>query len=544
MFSKKKSSSTPKSLASNMRDNLSSPALSSVQDAPEEEEDVRHAFANAREDEQHGLEGLWDTLSRDKSASQGLAAMAQDLLEEEEGELSLAGSASRSQSVASHSRHGVPGANGRPASASPSMFRWGSGGRQRDTWQAEQAVRRRKQNERARQLANAWEVQQRQERAWKNRHAQLVEQNAAIRERQARVHAREMKPFVVCEEGPLRGRILYEPLEVTQEVMQERREMRKKITRCARQRKQDVEDYITHVSTTRAAPDFDADRKEFEKLVREAVESREIFDILLAEREAAQAEALRKQELVELRERRRERQAQAAAEEKKRRELVHNERLRASFGMTLIEQVGAVENMRGFGVRIVRPNQPTTVLIGSRREKIKVARLMKTLRGEAFPRIADTLVKKFFTVQVIPAEGQSKFVESADSFAGAYRLRIRYSDVRQVHAKKRSEDDGDDDLMDEGPKWTGPMRLKPIVLRITGSDGYLGVWTEQPLPAEEAGFQNNVLFPYRGVLETDAVPPAEDGVDDVIDIRGVEPSEAAEPVQDKYDFEFVKRATA
>ena len=303
------------------------------------------------------------------------------------------------------------------------------------------------------------------------------------------------------------------------------------------------QDYITHVSTTRSAPDYDADRREFEKLVREAIESRDIFDLLFVEKEAAKADAQRKQELHELREQRRQRRDEAAAEELKKREQVHQERLRANFGMTLIEQVGAVENMRDYGIRIRRASQPTTVLIGSRRSKVKVPRLLKTLRGEAFPRIADTRVMRFFTVQVIPAEGQCKFIESADSFAGAYRLRIRYSDVRMVAAKKRKEDD-DEDLMDEGPKWTGPMRTKPIILRITGSDGYLGVWTEKQVPADQAAMQNNVLCPYRGVLETDTVPPAEDGVGDLIDIRGVDPSESAVPVQDQFNFEFVKRLPA
>jgi hypothetical protein len=295
------------------------------------------------------------------------------------------------------------------------------------------------------------------------------------------------------------------------------------------------------VSNTRSAPDYDADRREFEKLVREAIESREIFDLLFVEKEAAKADAQRQQDLQELREQRCQRREEAAAEELKKREQVHQERLRANFGMTLIEQVGAVENMRDYGIRILRPSQPTTVLIGSRRSKVKVPRLLKTLRGEAFPRIADTKVMRFFTVQVIPAEGQCKFIESADSFAGAYRLRIRYSDVRQVAAKKRKGDDNDEDYVDEGSAWTGPMRIKPIILRISGSDGYLGVWTEKKVPADQAALQNNVLCPYRGVLETDPVPPAEDGVGDLIDIRGVDPSESAVPVQDKFDFEFVKR---
>ena len=139
--------------------------------------------------------------------AEGLADLAQELLEEEEAKLFLTDSPSRPQSAASHLGHGSAdgevrgGRMVRPVSASPSMWARDTVGKRRDTWQAEQAMRRRKQEERGRQLAQACEVHKRLQLAWEQRHAQLAQQNALIREKQERVHARERKPFVVCEEG-------------------------------------------------------------------------------------------------------------------------------------------------------------------------------------------------------------------------------------------------------------------------------------------------------------------------------------------------------
>ena len=130
------------------------------------------------------------------------------------------------------------------------------------------------------------------------------------RDHQEVVHARERRPFYICEsqhveETPhkhLHGRILYERLELSEATMQKRKEMRQKISRKAKQRQTDLEDYIKAVSSTRAAPDFDADRKEFEKFVREAVESRDAFDLFVAQREAVKAGAVRKHEEEQQRE--------------------------------------------------------------------------------------------------------------------------------------------------------------------------------------------------------------------------------------------------
>jgi hypothetical protein len=170
--------------------------------------EVGYALANAREADALPRGVRRERLSNIAAAAEGLADLAQELLEEEEAELFLTDSPSRPQSAASHLDHGSAekGIRGgrvvRPVSASPSMWARGTVGKRRDTWQAEQAMRRRKQEERGRQLAQACEVRKRQQLAWEQRHAHLAQQNALIREKQERVHARERKPFVVCDEGP------------------------------------------------------------------------------------------------------------------------------------------------------------------------------------------------------------------------------------------------------------------------------------------------------------------------------------------------------
>ena len=169
--------------------------------------EVGYALANAREADALPGEVRRERLSNNTAAAEGLADMAQELLEEEEAELFLTDSPSRPQSAASHLGHGSAdggvsrGRMVRPVSASPSIWARGTVGKRRDTWQAEQAMRWTKQEERGRQLAQACEVRKRMQLAWEQRHAHLAQQNALIREKQERVHARERKPFVVCDEG-------------------------------------------------------------------------------------------------------------------------------------------------------------------------------------------------------------------------------------------------------------------------------------------------------------------------------------------------------
>jgi len=190
------------------------------------------------------------------------------------------------------------------------------------------------------------------------------------------------------------------------------------------------------------------------------------------------------------------------------------------------------------GIRIIRPDTPATVLIGDRRHKVKVPRLLKTSRGASFPHIADTISRKNYIVQVIPVN--CRFVDSADAFAGPYRLRIRYNDIYEVQKKKVDGEEPDEDD-DDAPKFNGPMRLQPITLRITGSDGYLGVWTEEPVEESQAKFDNNLYYCYRGILETGQVPEAEYGIQDTIQLRGVDGSERADVVEDGFDLEFLAR---
>ena len=284
----------------------------------------------------------------------------------------------------------------------------------KDAWQLQQIERRKRQAELTRQLAQACDVRRRQEGYTKRRLQVLAAQNEEVRFAQEQVHLREMKPFVPCKgkppspyraEGHLKGRILYEPLEISNATKQERRLMRQVITRRARQRQHDLEDYLAHFRSSKATPD-ENERKEFERLVREAVESRDAFDAFVAQRENAKVELAHKQEAEQRREQRRLVLEQKAADSRKERQALHEQRLRENFGMgvetsvgTLIEQCGAVENMREFGIRIVRPDTPTTMMIGQRRHKVKVPRLLKTSRGASFPHIADTVVRKNFTIQ-------------------------------------------------------------------------------------------------------------------------------------------------
>ena len=228
--------------------------------------------------------------------------------------------------------------------------------------------------------------------------------------------------------------------------------------------------------------------------------------------------------------------------EKKLRIAVHEGHLVARHGMEIVEQVelakvGVSENLQRFGVRIRRPGTPETVKIGSRRlGRVKVPRMLVTSRGESFPKIVHTIVSQSFIIQVLPVEGRCKFLESKDCFVGAYKLRIRYHDIIKYEPKRGTEaaadEDPEGDEEDSEPLWQGPMRQKPIVLRIAGSDGYLGVWTEQPVGDAAVKFKDGLIYSYRGVLETDTVPEAELGIEDSLHVRGVNGSERADTQED------------
>ena len=266
------------------------------------------------------------------------------------------------------------------------------------------------------------------------------------------------------------------------------------------------------------------------------VASRPAFEQHAAEQKAKQDRVQRSQEKQLLEARRLNEQQRHDEEAAKERAARHEERLR-NLKMTIPEQQSAAQDLRGFGVPIRRPGSPETVLIGSRRlGRVKAPRLLKTSRGASFPAVADTKVMKSFIVQVMPDRG-SRWMEANECFAGAFRLRIRYKDIAEV-----SESDDDGRLGGEdGPRFTGAMRRKPIRLRIQGSDGYLGVWTEKPVDAAAAKWENHVEYRFRGVLETDVVPEAERGIQDFLRICGVDGTEKANAVEDVFELEFLQQ---
>ena len=266
------------------------------------------------------------------------------------------------------------------------------------------------------------------------------------------------------------------------------------------------------------------------------VASRPAFEQHAAEQKAKQDRVQRSQEKQLLEARRLNEQQRHDEEAAKERAARHEERLR-NLKMTIPEQQSAAQDLRGFGVPIRRPGSPETVLIGSRRlGRVKAPRLLKTSRGASFPAVADTKVMKSFIVQVMPGRG-SRWMEANECFAGAFRLRIRYKDIAEV-----SESDDDGRLGGEdGPRFTGAMRRKPIRLRIQGSDGYLGVWTEKPVDAAAAKWENHVEYRFRGVLETDVVPEAERGIQDSLRICGVGGTEKANAVEDVFELEFLQQ---
>ena len=267
------------------------------------------------------------------------------------------------------------------------------------------------------------------------------------------------------------------------------------------------------------------------------VASRPAFEQHAAEQKAKQDRVRRSQEKQLLEARRLNEQQRHDEEAAKERAARHEERLR-NLKMTIPEQQSAAQDLRGFGVPIRRPGSPETVLIGSRRlGRVKAPRLIKTSRGASFPAVADTKVMKSFIVQVMPAHESCRWMEANECFAGAFRLRIRYKDIAEV--PKRDDDSrlGGED----GPRFTGAMRRKPIRLRIQGSDGYLGVWTEKPVDAAAAKWEHEVEYRFRGVLETDMVPEAERGIQDFLRICGVDGTEKANAVEDAFELEFLQQ---
>jgi hypothetical protein len=85
------------------------------------------------------------------------------------------------------------------------------------------------------------------------------------------------------------------------------------------------------------------------------------------------------------------------------------------------------------------------------------------------------------------------------------------------------------------------MRLNPIMLRITGSDGYLGEWREHPVSQAEVVCENKLNYPYHGILETDRVSDAKYDTFDSMQLSGVDGSERAVEVSEDFDFESVER---
>jgi hypothetical protein len=127
------------------------------------------------------------------------------------------------------------------------------------------------------------------------------------------------------------------------------------------ERKRDVDEYVRQFASTLSAPDYEAERRELEKMVREAIQSREVFDAYRKDLEAARALVLRKLRLEERKRAAAEERIAAAALVREQRVAVHKEALRATpFRMVHIEQVAAVQNLKDFGVRIsrLRPHAP------------------------------------------------------------------------------------------------------------------------------------------------------------------------------------------
>ena len=428
-----------------------------------------------------------------------------------------------------------------------------------DRWQSEQADRAQRQAERTRQLARACQVRDRADAAWNQRHKQLAQENKTIRSKQELIHAHEASPFVKAKTGTFRGndpvlrrprvgtayteeRWMYAGLQKTDAVKRARAEARERRLQKAQQLAEDLIAWRTHVISANPVENAAAERREFGKLVALAVASPEAFAKFEAELEREKRAVLRRQELQQRDQQRRLALEDQATEEKKLRIAVHEGHLVARHGMEIVEQVelakvGVSENLQRFGVRIRRPGTPETVKIGSRRlGRVKVPRMLVTSRGESFPKIVHTIVSQSFIIQVLPVEGRCKFLESKDCFVGAYKLRIRYHNIIKYEPKRGTEaaadEDPEGDEEDSQPLWQGPMRQKPIVLRIAGSDGYLGVWTEQPVGDAAVKFKDGLIYSYRGVLETDTVPEAELGIEDSLHVRGVNDSERADTQED------------
>ena len=116
------------------------------------------------------------------------------------------------------------------------------------------------------------------------------------------------------------------------------------------ERKREVDEYVRQFASTLSAPDYEAERRELEKMVREAVQAREAFDAYRNDLEAARALVTRKQRLEERKREAAEERSAAAALVREQRVALHKETLRATpFRMVHLEQVAAVQNLKDFG---------------------------------------------------------------------------------------------------------------------------------------------------------------------------------------------------
>lgn len=127
-------------------------------------------------------------------------------------------------------------------------------------------------------------------------------------------------------------------------------------------------------------------------------------------------------------------------------------------------------------------------------------------------------------LQVIPT---GKYDSGIEGFVGGYRLRVRYSSLKE---KVRGQ--GSQKLI----VYEGVSRQRPIKVRVKGSDGYQAAWTEQPAEGTNS---------YTGLLETGPVVPAEFDVRDFVEIEGYFPAarEAEDvwmSVKDEVEVEFVR----
>ena len=127
-------------------------------------------------------------------------------------------------------------------------------------------------------------------------------------------------------------------------------------------------------------------------------------------------------------------------------------------------------------------------------------------------------------LKVIPT---GKFDSGIEGFVGGYRLRVRYSSVKEKIRGTGSQ---------KTTIWDGVSRQKPIKIWVKGSDGYQAEWTEPPTDNKNS---------FLGVFETGDVAPAEFDVRDFIEIEGDFPGENSADdewmrVKDEIEIEFVR----